>query len=72
MNKAELVEAMAKDAKISKAAAAKALDSFVDNVTKSLKKGKKVLKKEGVPSMAIQSCPSAATWRTTAPSDHRC
>ena len=38
MTKAELVEKMAKDAKISKTAAAKALDSFVDGVTKSLKK----------------------------------
>ncbi|MBW2364280.1 MAG: HU family DNA-binding protein, partial [Deltaproteobacteria bacterium] len=38
MTKAELVEKMAKDAKITKTAAAKALDSFVDGVTKSLKK----------------------------------
>lgn len=38
MTKADLVEKMAKDAKISKTAAAKALDSFVDSVTKSLKK----------------------------------
>lgn len=38
MTKADLVEKMAKDAKISKTAAAKALDSFVDGVTKSLKK----------------------------------
>ncbi|MEE8399580.1 MAG: HU family DNA-binding protein [Desulfobacterales bacterium] len=38
MTKAELVEKMAKDAKISKAAAAKALDSFAANVTKALKK----------------------------------
>lgn len=38
MTKAELVEKMAKDAKISKAAAAKALDSFIDGVTKTLKK----------------------------------
>ncbi len=38
MTKAELVEAMAKDAKISKAAAGKALDSFVDNTKKALKK----------------------------------
>ena len=42
MNKAELIEAMAKDAKISKAAAAKCLDSFTENVSKSLKKGNKV------------------------------
>lgn len=38
MTKAELVEKMAKDAGISKAAAAKALDSFTANVTKALKK----------------------------------
>jgi DNA-binding protein HU-beta len=38
MTKAELVEQMAKDAGISKAAAASALDSFVTSVTKALKK----------------------------------
>jgi len=38
MNKAELVEKMAKDAKISKAAAGKTLESFMDGVTKALKK----------------------------------
>jgi DNA-binding protein HU-beta len=38
MTKAELVEKMAKDAKISKAAANKALDSFVDSAKKALKK----------------------------------
>ena len=38
MTKAELIEAMAKDAGISKAAAAKALDSFAASVTKALKK----------------------------------
>ena len=38
MTKAELVEQMAKDAGISKAAAADALNSFVENVTKTLKK----------------------------------
>ena len=38
MTKAELVENMAKDAKISKAAAGSALDSFIANVTKALKK----------------------------------
>ncbi len=38
MTKAELVEKAAKDAKISKVAAAAALNSFMDNVTKSLKK----------------------------------
>jgi DNA-binding protein HU-beta len=38
MAKAELIEQMAKDAGISKTAAGKALDSFVDSVTKALKK----------------------------------
>lgn len=38
MTKAELVEIMAEDAGISKVAAAAALDSFVNNVTKALKK----------------------------------
>ncbi|MCK4487872.1 MAG: HU family DNA-binding protein, partial [Desulfobacterales bacterium] len=38
MTKAELIENMAKDAGISKAAANKALDSFVDGVKKALKK----------------------------------
>ncbi len=38
MTKAELVDKMAKDAKISKAAAGKVLDSFTANVTKALKK----------------------------------
>jgi DNA-binding protein HU-beta len=38
MTKAELIEKMAKEAKISKAAAGKALDSFMDGVTKALKK----------------------------------
>ena len=38
MTKAELVEKMAKDAGISKAAAAAALGSFVTSVTKALKK----------------------------------
>lgn len=38
MTKAELVEKMAKDAKISKAAARDALDSFIANVTKAMKK----------------------------------
>ena len=38
MTKAELIEKMAKDAGISKSAAKAALDSFVSNVTKALKK----------------------------------
>lgn len=42
MNKSELIDAMAADAGISKAAAKAALESLTDNVTKSLKKGGKV------------------------------
>ena len=38
MNKAELIEKMAKEAKIPKVAAGRALDSFIDGVTKGLKK----------------------------------
>ena len=42
MNKSELVDSMAADAGISKAAAKKALDSMMNNVEKSLKKGGRV------------------------------
>lgn len=42
MNKAELIDAMASDAGISKAQAKKALDSFTDNVSDALKKGGRV------------------------------
>ena len=38
MTKAELIEAMAKDAGITKAAAGAALDSFFTGITKALKK----------------------------------
>lgn len=38
MTKAELIEKMAKDADLSKVAAGQALDSFIDGVTKALKK----------------------------------
>ncbi len=38
MTKAELIDKMAKDASITKVAAAKALDSFMGGVTKALKK----------------------------------
>ena len=38
MNKAELIEKMAKEARIPKAAAGRALNSFIDGVTKGLKK----------------------------------
>lgn len=42
MNKAELIDAMASEAGISKAAAKKALDAFTDSVTGALKKGNRV------------------------------
>lgn len=42
MNKSDLVDAMAEDAGISKAAAKKALDSVMDNVESTLKKGGRV------------------------------
>lgn len=42
MNKSDLIEAMAADAGISKAAAGKALDSMMANVKSSLKKGDKI------------------------------
>ncbi|MFC0119596.1 HU family DNA-binding protein [Pseudoalteromonas xiamenensis] len=42
MNKAQLVEKMAADAEISKAAAARALDAFTGAVTKSLQDGNAV------------------------------
>ncbi len=42
MNKAELIEAIASSAKISKADAKKALDGFIESTTKALKKGDRV------------------------------
>ena len=42
MNKADLVAKIAKDADISKATAASAVDSFLSNVTKTLKKNQSV------------------------------
>ena len=39
MTKAELISAVAKEAKITKAAAGKAIDSITDTITKDLKKG---------------------------------
>ena len=42
MTKAELVAKVAKDAKITKAAAGKALDGVIDGITKALKKGDRV------------------------------
>ncbi len=42
MNKSELIDKMAKDSDISKTAANAALNSFIDGITKSLKKNQKV------------------------------
>jgi DNA-binding protein HU-beta len=42
MTKEQLIAAVAKEAKITKVAAAKAIDSVTDNVTKELKKGGRI------------------------------
>ncbi len=42
MNKTELVDAVAKSADLSKAAAGRAVDGMVDAISKALKKGDKV------------------------------
>jgi len=42
MTKAELISSMAKDAKITKTAAERALNAFTEAVTKALKKGDKI------------------------------
>jgi DNA-binding protein HU-beta len=42
MNKSDLVDAIAKSAEISKAAAARSLDATVDTIKKALKKGDSV------------------------------
>lgn len=42
MNKAELIEAIATEAKLTKADAKKALDAFISTTSKTLKKGDRV------------------------------
>ncbi len=42
MNKAELIDAISAEAKISKADASKAIDSTISSITKALKKGERV------------------------------
>lgn len=42
MNKAELIDAVAEGADISKAAATRAVDTFIEQVTQALKKGDQV------------------------------
>jgi DNA-binding protein HU-beta len=41
MNKGDLITTVAKDVKITKVQAAKAIDSVVDNITRTLKKGER-------------------------------
>ena len=69
MTKAELVEQMAKDAGISKAAAAAALNSFTDSVTKALqeKDGKVTLVGFGTFSTAYRSARTGRNPQTGAP-----
>ena len=43
MTKAELIGKMAKDAKITKAAAGRALDGVIDGITTALKKGDRII-----------------------------
>ena len=43
MNKAQLIDAIAKDAKLNKTESCKALDATVSSISKSLKKGDKVI-----------------------------
>lgn len=42
MNKAELIDAISNDAQITKGEAKKAIESFVNNVTETLKKGGRI------------------------------
>ncbi len=42
MNKAELIDAIASEANLTKADAKRALDAFIDSTTKALKKGDRV------------------------------
>jgi len=69
MTKAELVANMAKDAGISKVAASTALDSFMNNVTKSLKKkdGKVTLLGFGTFSKAHRKARKGRNPQTGAP-----
>jgi DNA-binding protein HU-beta len=41
MNKGDLINTVAKDVKITKVQAAKAIDSVVDNITRTLRKGER-------------------------------
>ena len=69
MTKADLVDKMAQDAKISKVAAGAALDSFMANVTKALKKknGKVTLVGFGTFSKVRQKARKGRNPQTGAP-----
>jgi DNA-binding protein HU-beta len=69
MTKADLVEKMAKDAGISKVAASTALDSFMEGVTKALKKkeGKVTLVGFGTFSKARRKARKGRNPQTGAP-----
>ena len=69
MTKAELIEKMAMDAKITKASAAKALDSFMAGVTAALKKkdGKITLVGFGTFSKAHRKARAGRNPQTGAP-----
>ena len=60
MNKSELIEAMAQEADISKAAAAKALDGMVNAITEALKKGDTVTLVSVLSTWASVRCVKAA------------
>ena len=68
MNKSELVEKMAKDTNMSKAAAESALNSFMSNVKKTLKRGQSVtLVGFGTWSVAKRSARNGRNPQTGAP-----
>jgi len=69
MTKAELIDQAAKDAKVSKVAAGAALNSFIDSVTKALKKkdGKVTLVGFGTFSKARRKARKGRNPQTGAP-----
>jgi DNA-binding protein len=60
MTKVDLIEKMVTDADISKAAAGKALDSFVDGIKKTLKKGDTVTSWVSELSQSVKGLPVKA------------
>lgn len=68
MNKADLIEKVAKDAKLSKAQAGRAIDSFLKGVTSSLRRGSRVsLVGFGTFSVAQRKARTARNPRTGEP-----